>query len=308
MIRVRVPATSANMGPGFDSLGVALNLYNRMSFEETDGGLEITTRKPGGYVPDNENNLIYRAMKRVFDRTGYFPRGLRIEQKSDIPMTRGLGSSSACIIGGMLAANVMSGYRLSYKEILDMAAEMEGHPDNVAPALYGGFCAACREDGRVEAKSVKLTPKLTFAVMIPDYFVATKQSRTVLPDMVSRADASFNISRASLLTMALMSEDWELLDTSCRDRLHQPYRSAYIDGMEEIFAQSRISGAKAAYLSGSGPTIVAILTEGREQFCRRMEDFFRENSHKWTCRLLSADNVGAVVSQRPDTGSRRERM
>lgn len=295
MIKVKVPATSANMGPGFDCLGIALNLYNRMEFEETSGGLEIVTLNAEGYIPDDENNLIYRSMKRVFEKTGYKPNGLRIVQDSDIPMTRGLGSSSACIIGGMLGANVMSGRKLLYSEILDMAAEFEGHPDNVTPALYGGFCAACMKSGHAVSKSIKISSDLKFAVMVPDYFVATKQSRNVLPDSVSRKDAAYNISRASLLVMAMVSGEWELLKTGVEDKMHQPYRRTYIDGMDEIFEQSYKCGAKAAYLSGSGPTIMGVLDRNPYIFKKNMEKFFEENSHKWTCKILSADNVGAVV-------------
>ena len=158
MIRVRVPASSANMGAGFDSLGVALNLYSNLEIEETEGGLQIISSTMG-----DKSNLVYRAMERVFDEVNYVPKGIRIKQESKIPMTRGLGSSSSCIIGGMLAANVMSGRRLSYPEILNLAADMEGHPDNVTPALFGGFCVSAMEDGSVifEAKDRAYDPEGT---------------------------------------------------------------------------------------------------------------------------------------------------
>ena len=139
MIRVRVPASSANMGAGFDTLGIALNLYSVLEVEEAESGLEIITKNHGGVVHNDKTNLVYRAMESVFDAVGYIPRGIKISQDSKIPMTRGLGSSSACIIGGMLAANVISGRQLKYSDILNLATKMEGHPDNVAPALYGGL-------------------------------------------------------------------------------------------------------------------------------------------------------------------------
>lgn len=295
MIRIKVPASSANMGAGFDTLGVAVGLYNRITLEEIPSGLEVMTPS-GGFLP-NTNNLIYRAMQNVFDAVGYTPSGIRIIQKSDIPMTRGLGSSSACIIGGMVGANVISGRNLSYGEILDMAAKMEGHPDNVAPAMYGGFCVSITEKGSVITKSHKLDSKIKFAVMIPDYFVATRKSRASLPKKVSLEDAAFNISRASMLQSALITGDTEKLRFAAEDRLHQPYREKYIDGMEEIFEKSYEAGAKATYLSGSGPTIVSILDGGYGNFQKAMSAFFEQNAHKWKCRVLSIDNVGTVVQE-----------
>ena len=174
MVRVKVPATSANMGSGFDCLGIGLCLYSVVEMSEEGGGLTIIDNSNMGYVPKDESNLIYAAAKRVFDTVGYNPSGIKIVQSSRIPMTRGLGSSSACIIGGALAANVLSGRKLSYSELLDIACSMEGHPDNVTPAMYGGMCAAAVSDGHVYAKSIKINSKIKAAVFIPDYFVSTK--------------------------------------------------------------------------------------------------------------------------------------
>ena len=297
MIKVKVPASSANMGAGFDTLGVAVGLYNRLRIEEIPEGLEIRTFNSGGYVLQNENNLIYRAMRVVFETVGYEPTGIRIVQNSSIPMTRGLGSSSACIIGGMIGANALSGRQLPYSEILNLASQMEGHPDNVAPAMYGGFCVSLTENGRVMTKSYKLNPRIKFAVMIPDYFVATKKSRGLLPEKVDLKDAAFNISRASMFQAALITGDMEKLRYAAADRLHQPYRKEYVDGMEEIFEKSYAAGSRATYLSGSGPTIVSVIDERYDEFESEMKEFFAENSHKWNCRILSIDNVGTVVSK-----------
>ncbi len=295
MIRVKIPATSANMGAGFDTLGVALSLYNVLEISETGGGLDVVSLRASGYIPRDENNLIYRAMNQVFDKVGYHPAGLRIQQRSQIPMTRGLGSSSACIIGGMLAANILSGRRLSYPQILDLAAQMEGHPDNVAPALYGGFCVSVMDGDRTLCKSTKIDPHIRFAVMVPDYFVATKKSRTSLPELVSHKDAAFNVAHASLFTAAMMSGDTSMLRAGAEDRLHQQYRKGYIEGMDEIFEKTYGLGACATYLSGSGPTVLSILDHDYMRFNRSMQAFFKENSQRWTCRILSVDNVGAVV-------------
>lgn len=296
MIKVKVPASSANMGAGFDTLGVALSLYSRIEVEETEGGLIIETRSRGGYAPRDENNLIYRAMTEVFKETGRGVKGLKIYQNSDIPMTRGLGSSSGCIIGGMLAANVLSGRCLSYSEILDLAAKMEGHPDNAAPALYGGMCISMQDGGRILTKSIKLDPKIKFAVMVPDFFVATKKSRGVLPDTVSRKDAAFNIQRAAMFAAAISSGDMEMLKFAVQDRLHQTYRRVYIDGFDEIVEKSYEFGARATYLSGSGPSIVSVLDSDYYEFANKMHEFFKDNSHEWVCSVLDIDNVGSIVS------------
>lgn len=295
MVRVRVPATSANMGAGFDTLGVALGLYNTLDIAEIESGLQIFSKRSGDYIPRDESNLVYRAAKLVFDKVGYECRGLRIVQESDIPVTRGLGSSSACIIGGMLAANVISGRQLSYNEILDLAVRLEGHPDNVTPALYGGFCAAMVKDGKTYFQSIKPGSGLKFAIMVPDFFVPTKKSRGALPDTVTHADAAFNISRAVMLALAMTKNDTSVMKYAVEDKLHQPYRKNYIDGMDEIFDMTYRLGAKATYLSGSGPTVVSVLDGGYNKFRAEMTGFFRQNSHKWTCRILTIDNVGAIV-------------
>lgn len=297
MINVKIPASSANMGAGFDTLGVALALYNRLEIGEIDKGLEIHTVNPGGFVLQNEKNLIYRAMDTVFKEVSYTPSGIKIVQKSDIPMTRGLGSSSACIIGGMVGANIISGKKLSYPDILDLASKMEGHPDNVSPALYGGFCISMMSEGKTYVKSIKLDPKIQFAVMIPDYFVATKKSRGLLPEMVSLKDAAFNISRASMFQAALVSGDMEALRFAAEDRLHQQYRKSYVGDMDDIFKYSYECASIATYLSGSGPTIVSIIDNDYKAFENKMNKFFTDHNLNWTCKIISIDNVGTVVSQ-----------
>lgn len=297
MITVRVPASSANMGAGFDSLGVAIGLYNTLRIEEIPSGLKIKNLNATDYIPNNENNLIYRSMMSVFDYVGYKPSGLKIVQDSEVPVTRGLGSSSACIIGGMLAANVIAGRPLKYNEILNLAVKMEGHPDNLAPALYGGFCVSMMNGDETVVSSTKLDPKIKVAAMIPNFFVPTKKSRRVLPEDVSHKDAAFNISRASMFTALMMSGRLDNLHLAAQDKLHQPYRSAYIDGMEEIFEMSYKLGARATYLSGSGPTIVSVLDSGYDDFKSGMQEYLKNSDKKSTCRILSVDNVGAIVKE-----------
>lgn len=296
MIRVRVPASSANMGAGFDTLGIALNLYSVLEVSERESGLVIITNTSGGTVHSDESNLVYRAMKRVFDEVDYHPAGLYIKQDSKIPMTRGLGSSSACIVGGMLAANVLGDRKLSYDDVLNLASDMEGHPDNVGPALYGGLCISANVGKKTVVKSTKLCNNLKFAVMIPDFFVATRKSRGALPDFVAMKDATANISSALMFYYSLVSGDFSELRYGVNDRLHQPYRKRYVDGFDDIVKKTYEFGSLATYLSGSGPTIMSITDGENTDFASNMEKFFRDNSHKWKCMILECDNVGSVVS------------
>lgn len=284
------------MGAGFDTLGVAVGLYNRMEIEEIPSGLVVVNKNTQSYIPRDKNNLIYRAMLYLFDRVGYEPQGYRIAQNSTIPMTRGLGSSSACIIGGMLAANIISGRTLTYNEIIHLAAKMEGHPDNVGPALFGGFCVSLTDGDTTIVKSTKIKNHIKFAVTVPDFFVATKKSRGVLPSRVDFRDAVYNIGHASMLQAALLTGDMKALEIAARDKMHQQYRKSYIDGMEDIFEKTYTLGSHATYLSGSGPTIMSILDGDYDGFAEGMRKYFEENNLKWKCMILPIDNVGAVVS------------
>ncbi|MBO5060297.1 MAG: homoserine kinase [Clostridia bacterium] len=296
MIYVRVPATSANMGAGFDSLGIALGLYNTLRISEIESGIVVYNNSKD-FIPIGEKNLVYRAMCRVFDEVGYEKKGIKIIQNSDIPVTRGLGSSSACIIGGMLAANVISGRQLKYNEILDLAAELEGHPDNVTPALFGGFCVAASEGGKTVYSSNKLSPTLKAVVIIPDFFLSTKASRTTLPENVTLKDTSYNISRAALLTSLLIKEKYEDLKYAVGDKIHQDYRKGSIPHFDEIVEKSYELGAKATYLSGSGPTVVSLITGDYAGFEHKMSEFLAGFGERWSVKLLTIDNVGAILKE-----------
>ncbi len=296
MIYIRVPATSANMGAGFDSLGIALGLYNTMRISEIDSGIVVYNNSKD-FIPTGERNLIYRAMCRVFDEVGYQKKGIKIIQNSDIPVTRGLGSSSACIIGGMLAANAISGRQLKYSEILNLATDMEGHPDNVTPALFGGFCVATREDGKTIYSSNKLRAGLKAAVMVPDFFVSTKASRGALPENVTLQDTSYNISRASLLTSLLINGKYDDLKCAVKDKIHQDYRKTNIPHFDAMMERSYELGAKATYLSGSGPTMVSLLSDNYDAFEKGMTGYLESLGEKWRVSVVSVDNVGAILKE-----------
>ena len=299
MVYVRVPATSANMGSGFDSLGIALGIYNTLRISEIESGIVVYNNSKE-YIPIGEKNLVYRAICRVFQEVGYEKKGIKIIQNSDIPVTRGLGSSSACIIGGMLAANVFSGRKLSYNQILNLAAEFEGHPDNVTPALFGGFCVASTENGETVYTSNKLDAKLKAAIMVPDFFLSTKVSRGVLPENVPLKDASYNISRASLLTSALINGKYDDLKHCVSDKLHQDIRKENVPHFDAIMEKSYEFGAKATYLSGSGPTMVSLISENYDDFENKMSEFLKTLDSKFSIKICSIDNVGAILKECAD--------
>jgi len=296
MIQVRVPATSANMGAGFDSLGVAIGLYNSIKICEIEKGISVYNNSKE-HIPIGERNLIYRAICRVFDEVGYQKKGIKIIQNSEIPVTRGLGSSSACIVGGMIAANIISGRNLSYHDILRLATEMEGHPDNVTPALFGGFCVSAKEGNDIIYRSHKLTYGIKFAVMHPDFFLSTQASRVSLPNDVTLKDASYNISRAALMTSMLITGDLDGLNVAAMDRLHQDYRKANIAKFDDIVEKSYEFGARATFLSGSGSAIVSVLTQDEAEFEERMNSYMKNMEQKWNCRVVTIDNVGAIVKE-----------
>ena len=297
MIEVRVPASSANIGSGFDCFGIALSLYNTIRVSETEKGLYIVNSNTQEFIPNGERNLIYRSVMRVFDEVGYTKKGLKISQYSNIPMTRGLGSSSACIVGGLLAGNAISGRNLDMNRIFELADELEGHPDNVSAALFGGFCISLRDEEGLFKNSIKITSQIEFLAMIPDYYMVTKKSRELLPQTVSIKDASYNIAHASSLAAAFATGNFKNLNIYCRDMLHQKYRQEIVSDMDSIFKKCMELGALGVYLSGSGPTIIAIINKGDKNIFDNIKDYFIKNNIKRKCLRLSIDNVGAVLRE-----------
>lgn len=298
-IKVSVPATSANVGSGFDALGLAVTLYNTATFEESDV-LDISAAD-GTRIPRNESNLIYRSAKILFDRVGKKMPALRIVQTNPIPMARGLGSSSACIIAGLLGANRMLGDVLNKQELLTLATSIEGHPDNVAPALLGGLTSSVFEDGQVYSVKRDVDQSLCFAAFVPDYKLLTEAARAALPKTVPHADAVYNLSRAALVPAAFCEGRHDLLAIATEDRLHQPYRLPLMPGAREVFSIAKEYGAKAVYVSGAGSTVMAVAERaqadrfyaGVEKALERLEGL--DGCEAFTLLRLDADNTGATV-------------
>lgn len=303
MVKVIVPATSANLGPGFDTLGVALEMYNVIEMAETgilDDVIEIEGH--GEALERPENNLVWQAAQRVFERLGYRPYGFWIREQIGIPVARGLGSSAAAIVGGLVGANAlverMTGRPgLSTDELLQMAVEMEGHPDNVTPALVGGFTVACMEEGRPLYVRFDPPPQLKAVVAMPEVPLSTKKARGVLPGEIKLADAVYNVSRATLLVAALMSGKLELLSVATKDRLHQPYREALVPGLRAVLQAARDAGALGVALSGAGPSVIALVQDHAEAVERAMEAAFQWTGSDCRVRTVGLSRTGARVVQ-----------
>jgi len=293
MIKVRVPATSANMGPGFDSLGIALNLYNDFQFRELEDGLKFKGM-PEEFC--NERNIIYVAMKHCFDKAGYKIKGLEISEiKQDVPVSRGLGSSSTCIVGGLVGANEILGKKFSENELLEMAVEIEGHPDNVAPALLGGMVVAIVDESKTFYDKVDVKNGIKFVSIIPNFRLSTKKARSVIPKEISLKDGVYNVSRAALMVACFCSGKYELIKYACKDAFHQNYRSKLIPGFEEVYNKSYELGALGCYLSGAGPTIMAIINEEDERFSNELKEFLKIKELEWDILELSIDDAGATI-------------
>ena len=295
MIRVSVPATSANIGSGFDSCGLALSLYNTASFEEFDG-IDISS-SDGSFAPQGPGNLIYRTASEVYQLCGKPFKGLKIVQTNAIPMARGLGSSSACIAAGILGANALLGNPLSAEDVLTLATKMEGHPDNVAPALLGGFVVSAYDEGKVYSLKKTITDSITFAAFIPNFKLLTEKARAALPQQVTHKDAVYNLSRAALLATAFCEERYDFLSVATKDSLHQQYRLPLIAGGQELFDMIHSLGALAVFISGAGPTVLAVINSNDTAFFDKANTALQKSTalSAFSLYKFDADNTGATV-------------
>ena len=290
---VRVPASSANLGPGFDSFGIAWQLYNEIDFQLLEeGGLAIYGCEE---QYQNENNLAYRGFRRVLDRCGVPFTGVAIRfGRCAIPVSRGLGSSAALIAAGVTAANALYDLGLSRAELLLLATDVEGHPDNVAPALYGGLCVSAMDGGRAITRRFPISERLCFAALIPPFELSTALARSVLPQTLPREDAIFNISHGALLLRAFGDGDAELLSFAMDDRIHQNYRAKLIDGFKTARIEAQECDASGICISGAGPTILCVAD--REEFASRMETALGLALPSWEFRELTPDLDGARIA------------
>ena len=288
---LRVPATTANMGPGFDCVGCALSLYNTVSFEKYEQGIVVEGCPEEFRTPDN---LTIVAFSKAMEYMCVPFKGVRANIDAAIPMSRGLGSSAALIVAGVTAANLLYEGKLSNNEIIDIATAVEGHPDNIAPAVLGGLTASFLEGGKSHNVKYDIHEKWNFVAAIPDFKLSTAKARSVLPDTVLRHDAVFNISRVAVGLKAFELGDDNILKASLGDKIHQPYRKNLINEYETVEKIAKELDATAFYISGAGPTLMCISTD--EDFKTRLQSrISNECEIEWTILPLEVDNKGVTV-------------
>ena len=308
-VTVKVPATSANIGPGFDCLGLALPIYNTITIEETvfpGTGVEINLMSENEVidemifdnVPKDENSIVYKAVEMLYNSIGQEPSELRINIQSQIPITRGLGSSASVVVGGLIAANKLLGSPADTTALLSIATEVEGHPDNVAPAILGGFVMSSQEDdGSIITEKLNWPEEWDITVCIPDFELSTNIARSVLPENVPMTDAVYNAKHLAMLIQALNTKDAKLMKEALHDKLHQPYREKLIPGMKEILeAFKHEDGVIGCVLSGAGPSMLVISYKyDIDKIKSKVRDIWEGQSIKTDIRTLRIEKQGAVI-------------
>lgn len=298
MFLIKVPATSANLGPGFDCMGLAVKLYNYIKAEESSKFEILLEGTYTNNIPANENNLLWKTACAFWGKIGFSPKPFKITLESHVPPARGLGSSSTAVVGGLLLANAVAGYPLDRFELLKMATEIEGHPDNVTPALYGGITLTVMTEKGLIPRILAKSPKFKVVVVIPDILVETEKARAILPASVHRKDVIFNVSRVGLLVDAFIKEEYNLLSIATQDRIHQNQRASLIPGMGQSLSAAAKAGAYGAALSGSGPTLIAFCPSGIEQIIAdSMKDSLAKNNLNSISMILEIDSEGAILSE-----------
>lgn len=304
---VKVPATTANLGPGFDCFGMALSLYNKVTLEELvypDTGLQINMI-PGEdddagsllTIPTDKTNIVYKAVELLYSYVGQVPPDLRINITTNIPVAKGLGSSASVIVGGIIAANKLLGNPADEATILSVANELEGHPDNITPTVVGGFCMASEEkDGSIVYNKTEWPEDWKIAVCIPGFELSTQISRSVLPENVPMKDAVFNLKRTAMFLDAIHTRNTDLMRSSLEDKLHQPYRSRLIPGFEDLKSElDNFPDVIGTVISGAGPCIVIIYEDNDfDEICKKIHEVWRTLGLKVTVKKLDIDTEGAV--------------
>ena len=308
-VTVKVPASSANIGPGFDCLGLALPIYNTVTIEETvlpGTGVEINLMSENEIldemifdnIPRDENSIVYKAVEMLYNSIGQEPSELKINIQSQIPITRGLGSSAAVVVGGLIAANKLLGSPADLTALLSIATEVEGHPDNVAPALLGGFVLASQEDdGSIITEKMYWPEEWDITVCIPDFELSTNIARSVLPENVPLSHAVYNAKHLAMLIEAVNTKNEKLMKLALHDKLHQPYREKLVPGMKEIMeAFKHEDGIIGCVLSGAGPSMLVISHKyDLDKIKSTVRDIWEGQSIKSDIRTLKVENCGAEI-------------
>lgn len=302
-LRVRVPATSANLGPGFDTLGIALAHADELvvASRNTPGATVEVAGVGAGEVPTDESNLVVRSAAYVYEQLGRSLPGLEIQAHNRIPHGRGMGSSGSAIVAGvmiaagLLAADTVSPLRLTDEQLLRFATDLEGHPDNVAPALFGGLTIAWTSDSGPHCKRLMVHRGISPLVLVPDFTMSTELARSLQPKQVPHEDAVFNVSRSALLVAAL-TQSPELLFEATEDKLHQDYRGEAMPATRDLIQRLRAVG-HAAVVSGAGPSILVLAEDPAERLAAA--EIARAHGDHWEPLFLAVDNRGATVETIP---------
>ncbi len=308
-VSVKVPATTANLGPGFDCMGMALPVYNTITIEETvlpGTGIEINAINDDAsaddllfeHIPLDETSIIYKAVELLYNSIGQTPSELKITVQSQIPIARGLGSSASVIVGGLIAANELLGKPADEVALLSIATEVEGHPDNVTPAIVGGLVITSQEDdGSIVYKKLDWPEEWNITVCVPDYELSTDISRSVLPKEVPMADAVFNAKRLGMFVHAVHTKDAELMKLALHDKLHQPYRMKLVPGLDKIMENLKHEeNVLGCVLSGAGPSIIVISQKnGLDKIKSIVKDTWEEMNVKVNIMTLPVEQQGAQV-------------
>jgi homoserine kinase len=303
MPTIRVPATTANIGPGFDCLGAALTLYNEFKFTPLSIGESLhisVTGDEADRVSTDASNLVYQAFCKVFADLKQEPPAVKIEIQMDVPLARGLGSSATAIVGGLVGANVLAGSPLTQDKVMALAIALEGHPDNVVPALIGG----CRLAASGIARDWEICELIWHSdiipiVAIPDFELSTTEARRVLPIDYSRADAIFNMAHLGLLMRGLETGNADWLKAALQDRIHQPYRQALIGGYDEMRSAAISAGAHGLVISGAGPTLLALSSWADADAVKTaMEATWTQQGISVVVKTLQLDRVGTIVVEK----------
>ncbi|AHY45509.1 thrB: homoserine kinase [Rubrobacter radiotolerans] len=304
MISVRVPATSANLGPGFDAVGLALSLSMRISLDRAPEPFVEVFGVGADLIPATPEHPAYRAAKFVAEFIGEPDVSFHLIQENSIPPARGLGGSAAALVGGAVAANDLLGRAMAPEDLLNLVCDLDGHPDNAAPALLGGLIIGTLTPEGI--KSVRLEPEdLGAAVVVPDFTVSTSAARHALPELVPHKDAVFNVGRSGLLLGALATGRYDLLGVAMQDRLHQPYRAHLIPGLEEVISTALEHGAYGSCLSGSGPTVLAFTPpEKTDRVAAAMREAFTGRGTEAKAWALEVDLAGARVEPPGEVAAR----
>lgn len=294
-VTVRVPGTTANCGPGFDTLGIALKLHNHISIRESDG---VTVERVDNQKASAAANAMAReATDAFFQRSKVKPHGLQIEVKGDVPVSCGLGSSVTVRLGIVFALNELNGRPLGDTELLDLVTELEHHPDNAAPALFGGFVVSAVINGAVRYRRFNVPPALKFVICVPDFEVSTDKARALLPKQVPLRDAVENLNRVALMTSVFATGDFSLLRGLFDDKLHQPYRKKLIPQLDEVIAKGVEAGALGGWLSGSGSGIMCLTEQKEKVVAEAMASVFARDKIRAETHVLVADNDGTRVKR-----------